>query len=40
MENFKPSGLEWLLMGCSNYSELTGGILVFWKSGHLQEVVA
>jgi len=40
MKNFKPSGQEWSFTGGSNYSELTGETLVFWKSGRLREVVA
>ena len=31
---------SWSLTRGSNYSDLTGKILVFWKSGHLREVVA
>ena len=31
---------QWLLMGGSNYTELTGEILVFWINGRLWEVTA
>ena len=31
---------RWSLTRGSNYSDLTGEILVFWKSGRLRELVA
>ena len=49
-ENSKPSSLKviavayeierWSLTRSSNYSDLTGEILVFWKSGRSRKVVA
>ena len=47
-DNFKVLALEvvtvayerWSLTRGSKYSDLTGKFLVFWKTGHLREVVA
>jgi len=45
MENFKLSGLRvvayrrWSIMGGTNYSELTGKSLVFWKRVRLRRKV-
>ena len=45
-ENFKLLALKvvvvasWLLIRCSKYSDLTGRLLVFWKTGCWGEVVA
>ena len=47
-ENYKPSSLKvvavayerWSLTRGSNYSDLAGENLVFWKSGRSREVVA